>query len=194
VKKLKPINEQIEAVEESFQVEKISDSHIKVYMFASNDLNFELDIDLAPISQGKKPKIGFEKSIKDIVGNINSSLQSMASWNDDSEIVFVLYELEDKLLEASTAKFTVMDEIYVLVGNYGPRATFEGKVAKVKIADIRKNEYLITIDCTEYPKLKVVVSQRNSASSRSGQATCSSSSRNSSTGSISSNASTSSRP
>ncbi len=155
VSEMKPIAEQIEEIENSFQVEKISETHIKVYMFASNDLNFELDIDLSPIAQGKKPKIGFEKQIKDILGNINNSLQTMANWNDESEIVNALYELEDALMSASTAKFTVMDEIYVLVGNYGPRATFEGKVAKVKIADLRKTEYLITIDCTEYPKLKV---------------------------------------
>jgi len=152
---MKPIAEQIEEVENSFQIEKISETHIKVFIFASNDLNFELDIDMSPVAQGKKPKIGFEKQIKDILGNINNSLPSMASWNDESELVFVLYELEDQLMSASTAKFTVMDEIYVLVGNYGPRATFEGKVAKVKIADLRKTEYLITIDCTEYPKLKV---------------------------------------
>jgi len=155
VNRLKDVKEQIETVKESFQVEDVSESRIKVYMFASNDLNFELDIDMSPVEQGKKPKIGFEKTIKDILGNINNTLSTMADWNEDSEIVNVLYELEDKLMESSTAKFTVMDEIYVLVGNYGPRATFEGKIAKVKLIDLRKNEYLITIDCTEYPRLKV---------------------------------------
>nr|MDO8118402.1 hypothetical protein [Candidatus Sigynarchaeota archaeon] len=149
------IKEQIEEVKESFSVEEISEDHIKVYMFASNDLNFELDIDMSPIAQGKKPKIGFEKSIKDILGNINQTLDTMASWNEDSTINIVLYELEDKLMEATTAKFTVMDEIYTLVGNYGPRASFEGKKATVKLMDIRKNEFLVTFDCTEYPKLNV---------------------------------------
>nr|MDO8110438.1 hypothetical protein [Candidatus Sigynarchaeota archaeon] len=157
---MKPVNEQIETLKESFQVEDAGPNHVKVYMFASNDLNFELDIDMSPISQGKKPKIGFEKSIKDILGNINNSLSTMSSWNDESEIVNVLYELEDKLMEATTAKFTVMDEIYVLVGNYGPRATFEGKIAKVKLIDLRKNEYLVTIDAGEYPKLKVTFPEK----------------------------------
>jgi len=64
------------------------------------------------------------------------------------------------LIEYSTSKFSVMDEIYILVDNYGPRATFEGKVARVKLQDIRKQEYLVTIDATEYPKLKLKFPQK----------------------------------
>ncbi len=154
------IKEQIEEVKESFSVEEISADRIKVYMFASNELNLELDIDMSPIAQGKKPKIGFDKQIKDLLGNINQTLDSMANWTEDSTINFVLYELEDKLMEATTAKFTVMDEIYTLVGNYGPRASFEGKKATVKLADIRKNEYLVTFDCTDYPALKVTFPEK----------------------------------
>lgn len=149
------IAQQIEKLEESFTVERLSDTRVKVYMFVSNELNFELDIDLSPIDQGKKPKIGFEKEIKDILGNINQTLDTMANWSESTTLSEVLYELEDKLMEAATAKFTVMDEIYVLVGNYGPRATFEGKIAKVKLVDMRKNEYLVEIDATDYPNLKL---------------------------------------
>ncbi|MBD3187903.1 hypothetical protein GF325_13790 [Candidatus Bathyarchaeota archaeon] len=154
------IQSAIEELKESFQVEEIGKGKVKVYLYVSNDLNFELELDLRPIESGKKPKIGFEKEIKEIVGNINTNLDSLVTWGPDSSVAMVLYELEDKLIEASTAKFTVMDEIYVLVGNYGPRASFEGKIAKVKIADIRKNEYLITIDCTDYPSLKMEFPQK----------------------------------
>jgi hypothetical protein len=149
------IASQIEELKESFSVEDLGAGKIKVFMYVSNELNLELEIDLTPIEKDKKPKIGFEKEIKELLGNINNTLDSMVNWGPSSSVAGILYELEDKLIEATTAKFTVMDEIYVLVGNFGPRATFEGKIAKVKIADVRKNEYLITIDCTDYPALKL---------------------------------------
>lgn len=149
------IESEIEELKANFQVEDIGGGKIKVYMYVSNEMNFELEIDLNPIKNGKKPKFGFEKKIKDVLGNINQTLDTMLNWNAESSVNNVLYELEDKLIEASTSKFTVMDEIYVLVGNYGPRATFEGKIAKVKLVDIRKNEYLITIDAAEYPNLNL---------------------------------------
>ena len=147
------IEQQIEELKRSFSIEEVSPGQIKVYMYVSNELNFELDIDLTPIGKDKKPKIGFEKQIKDLLGNINQTLTSMANWGSGSTVSEVLYELEERLMESATAQFTVMDEIYTLVGNYGPKASFEGKVATVKITDIRKNDYLITIDCADYPKL-----------------------------------------
>lgn len=149
------VAEQIEELKNNFNVEETGSGKVKIFLFVSNDWNFELEVDLNPLAEGKKPKFGFEKKIKDALGNINKILETLKNWNEDSKISDVIYELEDQLITTSTAKFTVMDEIYVLVGNYGPRATFEGKVAKVKLIDIRKNEYLITLDATEYPKLNL---------------------------------------
>ncbi|MHA1791393.1 MAG: hypothetical protein ACTSVI_02035 [Promethearchaeota archaeon] len=149
------IQSQIEELKESFQVEELGDGKVNVYIYISNELNFVLEIDLKPIEKGERPKIGFVKAIKNILGNINNTLETLKSWGSGSTIAQVLYELEDKLIEASTAKFTAMDELYVLVSNFGTRATFEGKIAKVKLVDKRKNEYLVVADFSEYPKLKL---------------------------------------
>ncbi|MHA1699524.1 MAG: hypothetical protein ACTSWN_11840, partial [Promethearchaeota archaeon] len=154
------IQAEIEKLKENFQVEELGGGKVKVYVYISNEMNYELEIDLNPVAQGKKPKIGFEKGIKNAIGNINKTLSTLANWDENSSVVNVLYELEDKLIEYSTSKFSVMDEIYILVDNYGPRATFEGKVARVKLQDIRKQEYLVTIDATEYPKLKLKFPQK----------------------------------
>jgi len=149
------VQAQIEALKENFQVDDLGENKVKIYLYVSKDVNVELEVDLGPVGSGQKPKFGFEKTIKDALGNINKTIPSLANWGPDSKIVDVIYELEDKLIEFSTSRFSVMDEIYTLVDNFGPRVTFEGKIAKVKLVDIRKNEYPITIDATEYPKLDV---------------------------------------